>query len=591
MSSLAPEPLAKLGSVQAFAGDLRRFAGNRGNSAVLLVAMSSLLEGVGLLLLLPLLTVVLGSTGGTGIVSRATSIVLWALPAKSVVGRLSLLLLGFGALVALRGIVFIKRDILLTRLQAEFVNATRLRIVELLSRSQWSTISRLKHGRIAYILGQDVYNIRSVAHFLVQTAVAIVMIIGQTLLALMISPFLAVVILILLGLIFAFTRPLLARARRFGSDLAESNQILASSTTEFLSGLKVSISQNLQQAFLDGFHSGSSVAAEREVAFAKQRAVAQAALTGFAAAAGSCVLLVAVPWLRSPTPSLIALVAVMARMMGPAMQVQQGMQQVVHGLPAYLHLKRLEAELERGADSISGPRAGSRRLNKPQPISFRKVSFSHQGEDAGIVDLNLEIPPGSILGVTGASGAGKTTFADLLVGLFSPQTGLVLAAGKALEGAHLHAWRDSISYVSQDPFLHHATVRENLLWADPRATEDELWNALHIADADELLRRLPEGLETVVGERGCLLSGGERQRVALARALIRKPVLLLLDEATNAIDIASERLILERLSRMRPRPTIVMIAHQESSLAFCDRIIVLVQGRLHTREERLPIVS
>jgi ATP-binding cassette subfamily C protein len=137
-----------------------------------------------------------------------------------------------------------------------------------------------------------------------------------------------------------------------------------------------------------------------------------------------------------------------------------------------------------------------------------------------------------------------------------------------------------VSYVSQDPFLFHETIRRNLLWARPEASEGELWAALEAAGADMLVRRLPAGLETVVGERGTLVSGGERQRIALARALLRRPRLLLLDEATNAIDVAGEGLLLRRLRAGPERPTIIMIAHREQSLAHCERIIELREGRL-----------
>ena len=198
----------------------------------------------------------------------------------------------------------------------------------------------------------------------------------------------------------------------------------------------------------------------------------------------------------------------------------------------------------------------------------------------GVEAVSLSISPGEFLGVAGPSGAGKTTLADLLVGLYPPQQGRVTVAGKSLAGAVLAAWQHGVSYVSQDPFLFHDTLRRNLAWAAPEATEAEMWEALAIAGADQLVRRMQAGLDTVAGERGTLLSGGERQRIALARALLRRPRLLVLDEATSAIDVEGEHAILERLCRLQPRPTIVMIAHRSQSLAFCDRVLQFESGRL-----------
>ena len=588
------EVSGRFGLAGDFVRALHGFAARRSAPAFLLVLAGTLLEGLGILLLIPMISIVFGTAGETGVVAQVTRHVLAGLPAHTVAARLAILLSIFAVLVVIRGVVLVNRDVLLTRLQAEFVNARRLRILDLLTRSQWSTVSRLRHGRIAHILGNDVHNLRSAAHFIVQSGVAGAILLIQAILALLISPALALLVFFFLGMSFALTRPLLTRARRLGADVAGANRSLANTTLEFLSGLKISLSQNLQYGFLNAFRDGSHLAAEREVAFAKQRAISQAVLTGIAAALGGCVLLAAVLWVGSPTPALIALIFVMARMTGPAMQIQQGTQQIFHTLPAFEHLKQLEAELSGGTD-WSDTFLPEDRITAPQPIEFKSVSFDHGPRPSdgggGLRNVSLHIPAGIFLGVKGSSGAGKTTFADLLVGLFPPQSGAVFVGAKLLEGRNLRAWRESISYVSQDPFLYHTTIRKNLLWARADATEAEMWRAAEIADADGLLKQLPEGLDSVVGERGCLLSGGERQRIALARALVRKPVLLVLDEATNAVDIRSESSILERLAQLDCRPTIVIVAHRESSLAFCDQVVEFSQGNLLQNPERLSFVS
>jgi ATP-binding cassette subfamily C protein len=148
-----------------------------------------------------------------------------------------------------------------------------------------------------------------------------------------------------------------------------------------------------------------------------------------------------------------------------------------------------------------------------------------------------------------------------------------------LDGATHVAWRSQVSYVAQDPFLFHDTIRRNLSWVNPQAAEEDLWAALTIAGAEVLVRRMKGGLDAMVGERGTLISGGERQRIALARAVLRKSRLLILDEATSAIDIAGEREVIDRVLTIRPRPTIVMIAHRAESLALCDRVLRLEAGR------------
>jgi len=182
--------------------------------------------------------------------------------------------------------------------------------------------------------------------------------------------------------------------------------------------------------------------------------------------------------------------------------------------------------------------------------------------------------------VSGPTGAGKTTLVDLLIGLLPPDSGEITVSGTPLRGTTAVQWRDHVSYVVQDPYLFRDTIRRNLLWANPQASEAELWQALAIAGADRLVSHMKSGLDTLLGERGTLISGGEHQRLCLARALLRRPWLLVLDEATSAIDVPGERQILKGILGLKPRPTIVMIAHRDESLSSCDRIIRIENGRI-----------
>ena len=578
----APAFSRTLGSLDDFLGDFLRFMGRRAWGAGVLLVLGALVEGIGLLLLLPILTVVLGAGSSSGWIAGFTQQIVAFIPASAPFWQLAFLLALFAALLAIRSLIMIRRDVTLARLQIGFVESHRLQIIRLIANTRWDVISRLKHGRVTHVLGGDIEACGNAAYLALQCAVNLAMLVGQTLLVLLLSPALALVVIALLSGGALALRPVLRHSRALGTQLTESNLALVTSTTQFLGGLKLALSQNLQRSFVEEFEDTLGHAGSRRVEFTRQRTRAQLALTSTAAFVAGVAMLVGVGLLDASPTALIAFLFVLARMNGPVMVIQGAAQHIFHSLPAYRQIKELEAELARHQDAE--PRRAAAGVRIEGDIEFRGVSFTHRqwtdGEGAGgVSDLDLAIEQGSFVGIAGPSGAGKTTFADLLVGLYPPQAGTIRVAGQPLEGKHLLAWRESVSYVSQDPFLFHDSIRRNLLWARPEASEEELWAALRRAGAEALVMRMPAGLDSLVGERGTLISGGERQRIALARALLRRPSLLLLDEATNAIDVEGEKAILTELRCASARPTVVMIAHREASLSLCERLIHFDQGR------------
>jgi ATP-binding cassette subfamily C protein len=324
-----------------------------------------------------------------------------------------------------------------------------------------------------------------------------------------------------------------------------------------------------------------------QIANLRQQTNSRIAFSSMTALIGVILVFVGFTVFHVPAPVLITLLLVIGRLGGPVAQLQQNAQQFTHALPAYEKFKALERELA----SMSGtpPAPGARTRVADGRIAFDDVSFAHPTEhDApgtrrGAHGLTFRIEPGAVIGIGGPSGAGKTTLVDLLAGLHPPQSGRITIDGAVLEGDMLDAWRDRLAYIAQDSFLFHDTVRRNLAWASDGVEEAEMWAALRMTGADVVVERMERGLDTVLGERGTLVSGGERQRMALARALLRRPGLLVLDEATSAIDSASEQRIMERILAIRPRPTIVLIAHRSESLALCERVLWMADGRLAER--------
>ena len=219
----------------------------------------------------------------------------------------------------------------------------------------------------------------------------------------------------------------------------------------------------------------------------------------------------------------------------------------------------------------------------PEPISghvkFDKVTFSY-GDQPTLHEVTIEARPGETVALVGPTGAGKSTIVNLLCRFYEYTSGSISIDGHELSGVSKNSLRGALGYVTQEAFLFNGSVRENLLLAKRKATEEELWTALEAARAAGFVRELPKGLDTNVGERGVKLSGGEKQRLSIARALLKDPPVLLLDEATASVDSETERLIQEALDALMQNRSAFVIAHRLSTISNADTIYVLDRGRV-----------
>ncbi|HEX4303142.1 MAG TPA: ABC transporter ATP-binding protein [Rhizomicrobium sp.] len=571
---------AALRALWSLIRSIAAFAGRRGVFAAIYLLLGAVFESAGLILLIPLLGVVIGTGSGSSRLQRTMDPIFAAAGAATQLGRLALLLAGFAVIMVVRGVVIALRDSTVASLQIGYTERLRGDIASSLAAAGWNQVLRLRHARVMSVMSNDIQRIGMAASYLLQTCIAIVILVVQCVLSFILSPWLALLSLALLLASAVAMIPVLRRARAQGHFVSAVNVSLIDTASQFLSGLKLALSQDLQGAFVTEFQDTLHGLTTRQTRFFRQQTAARAILTTLTALVGAAVVLLGYGVLHLSAPLLIAFLLVVARMSGPAATVQQGFQQIALGLPAYEVIMTLVTELRATAQ----PATRAQRAVPDGLIALEHVGFRHPHTDDsgshGVLDVSLSIPPGSFLGIAGTSGSGKTTLVDLLVGLLQPQTGRILVGGELLDDAMLASWRARLSYISQDSFLFHDTIRRNLLWARPDASEADMWDALTLAGADAIVRRIDGGLEAVVGERGSLVSGGERQRLALARALLRRPSLLVMDEATNAIDIDGERALLERLLAIEPRPIIVMIAHRGESLALCDQVLRMENGRL-----------
>ena len=213
-------------------------------------------------------------------------------------------------------------------------------------------------------------------------------------------------------------------------------------------------------------------------------------------------------------------------------------------------------------------------------LEFKNVTFAYKDRSPVIKNLSLHIPAGKTIAIVGSTGSGKSTLVKLLLRLYEVRLGIITLDGIDIQNLNLRDLRRCIGLVSQDVFLFHGTVGENVAYGSFDATEQEIIRAAKIAEAHEFIMRLPQGYETIVGERGQKLSGGQRQRIAIARAVLKNPPILILDEATSAVDNETEAAIQRSLERITVDRTTIAIAHRLSTIRNADSIYVMEHGKL-----------
>jgi subfamily B ATP-binding cassette protein MsbA len=211
-------------------------------------------------------------------------------------------------------------------------------------------------------------------------------------------------------------------------------------------------------------------------------------------------------------------------------------------------------------------------------IIFEHVAFAYPGNPAVLTNVSFHIKPGQLVGIVGPTGGGKSTVVSLIPRFYDAMAGKVIIDGHDVRDYQLHALRDQIGYVLQDTVLFRGTILENIAFGRPGATPAEIVDAARLANADEFIARMPQGYDTMVGERGLTLSGGQRQRIGIARVMVRNSPILLLDEPTAALDSESERLVIDALERLMNGRTVITIAHRLTTIRDADQIIVISGG-------------
>lgn len=564
------------------------FVGPKLVPTLALVALAALLEGLGIVLLLPVAETIFARQDGASTTGVTAQVLHWLETAglDTVVEQIAAMGLAFVALVALRAVVLLRRDIVLAELSYGFVDAERRRLFSLLAHADWPVIKRF---RKAHLLNAMTTNISRLSHMM--TIVSRVLVTGALALAglgaaFVVSWKLGLLLLGLTALALLFGLYWTRRSRRSGEQLNTAQHGVMEETTVFLDGLKAAKATQAEDVLTSAYSDRITQVRQVMVGFIRQQGRLRNWVQMAAALVALLVLLVGFGLIGMGGGELLVMAAIVVRL-GPALNLTvSSIQSLAHALPAFSAVKLLEAELlaasaeialEQAPDDAPGavPEAS-------QPLELLGCTVRVADGKGGSVRLlevdEIAIPPGSLVHVGGASGAGKSTLAELIAGLQLPAEGEVRRGTVSLTAQTRRTWQGRVSFAPQEPFLFDDTVRANLCWPNLSPDDDALWKALETVEAAELVRSLPRGLDEPLLDGGARLSGGERQRLCLARALLRDADLLILDEATSAMDPRLERTIVERLRPSGSDKIVLMVAHSRNVLDLADMQVEVSEG-------------
>lgn len=545
--------------------------------ALILMVILSLNEAVSLLILVPLLGLV-GLDVGQGSLEQVDVLVSTFFSYLGLQPTLVLVLILYVIVISVSALLTRYQTLQTSQIQYQFANHLRQRLYNAITNSNWLFFSRMKSSSLAHALTNEIDRISvGTGQFLTFIA-SIMILVVYIIFALELAGLFTGVIFAVGIVILLVLRRRASRSRTSGEDITTTTRDLYYSILQHMDGMKTIKSFGMQDENKKVFNKQSNQVAGNYLQAIRSYVDVKLLFDVGTVIVLAFMVFILIEVVKLPTASLFLLIYLFVRMIPQFSTVQRAYQYFINMLPAFGNVSSLEEQFLGNLES--GERYNGS-IEFKESIKLENVSFSYGDEDHFTLDnLNLEIPAGKTIALAGPSGAGKSTVADLVMGLISPDQGKVIVDGKHITPSSVASWRNRIGYVAQETFLFNETIQFNLKLASPDASEYDLKKALKMAAAYSFVSKLPEAMDTMIGDRGVRLSGGERQRLALARALLRKPSLLIMDEATSNLDSENEKKILKAIDDIHGEITILMIAHRISTIQNADHIYLVSQGKI-----------
>ncbi|WNF35281.1 ABC transporter ATP-binding protein [Bacillaceae bacterium IKA-2] len=568
-----------MNDVLYFLKKLHRLSGKTLYINLVAMVLISLLEGVGILLLIPMISMsgVLNiDTAGTPIAAIVNY-----LDAMPFTIGLSFILGIYVTIIIGQNLIQRQITIQNTRIQQGFYRHLRMETYSGLLHADWNFFIKNRKTDLINLLTNELGRASSGTNSFLQFITSLIFTIIQICFAFWLSPGITIFLLVSGLILLLCSKRFLRRSFELGNRTYELGKNYLGGITDHLNGIKEIKSNTLEKSRIDWFDLLTKRMHDEKLAYTKLHTKSQLYYKIASGVLTALLIFLAVTLFNAQGAQLMVIIVIFSRLWPRVTGIQSSMEQIASIIPAFKVIIALHKECENAKEFISNEET-LKRMNVEKGIECNNISFRYNSNEKvyALRKINLIIPANQMTAVVGPSGAGKSTLIDLLMGLNQPESGKVLIDGVPLTSDNLISLRRAISYVPQDPFLFNESIRENLQIVAPDTSEEEMWEALEFSSAAEFVSKLPEGLDTLIGDRGIRLSGGERQRLVLARAILRKPSILVLDEATSALDTENESKIQEALERIKGTMTIIVIAHRLSTIRNADQVIVLDQGEI-----------
>lgn len=544
-------------------------------SSVMIAAMlvGGLVEGIGLAALLPLLNIV--ASDGSGSTSRVGRMLEDTLLAAGLQPSIGLMLLIIVLLTTAKAAFMLLAASQISYTSAKVTMNLRLEVLRHLMRARWSFFIRQRSGSLSTAISSEPN--RAAACFL-QTArmlTSAIQIVVYVALSFLISWQVSIAALVVSVVSSILLNRFVIIAGRVGKQQNQLTRSLLSRLIDGFQAMKPIKAMGREEQLVPLLESDIRDLSETQ----RRQLMSKEALLQYrepitAIALGISIYFLLTYW-NPGLEGLLVMALLFLRIVSKASSLQGNMQGIAGALPAYWFIRSILSTANLAAE----PLGNGKEVALKSAIRLKNVSFSYR-KKAVLRDISLTIPAGAFVTITGPSGGGKTTLADIIVGLLRPQEGEVWIDDIELQSADRRKWRRRVGYVPQETVLFHDSVLNNVTLRDESISEERVIEALKQVDAWDFVQQMPDGIHSVVGERGTQLSGGQRQRLAIARALVDKPDLLVLDEATTALDPATEAAICATVRSLGGQITIVAISHQAALQEAADIVYKLDHGEL-----------